>query len=124
MGFQSQQSASRTVVVRRIYPPAPHRHATASHASCLAIRYTGPRFQPGLSWPDKSRRTRLLSAAAEARLSFQSRLPAYIHLGCHVAMEKKKQAAGIPAEVLRHAHSQQVFLLHPHLQQVFLLQPG
>ncbi|EYC43785.1 hypothetical protein Y032_0481g2265 [Ancylostoma ceylanicum] len=77
-------------------PPAPHRHATASHASRLASRYTGPRFQPGLSWPDKSRSARLLSAAAEARLSFQNRLQASIHLGCHVAMEKK-QAAGIPA---------------------------
>ncbi|EYC25512.1 hypothetical protein Y032_0011g1244 [Ancylostoma ceylanicum] len=74
----------------------PYRHASTSHVSRLASRYNGPRFQPGLSWPDKSRWTRLLSAAAEARLSFQSRLPAYIRLGCHVAM-KKKTGCIIPA---------------------------
>ncbi|EYC11557.1 hypothetical protein Y032_0050g1974 [Ancylostoma ceylanicum] len=69
MRFQSQNSASRTVVARRIYPPASHRHATASHVSRLASRYIGPRFQQGLSWPDKSCRARLLSAA---RLSFKA----------------------------------------------------
>ncbi|EYC45499.1 hypothetical protein Y032_0425g1227 [Ancylostoma ceylanicum] len=62
----------------------PHRLATASHGSRLTKLYTGPQFQPGISWPDKSRSARLVSATPKSKLAGDY-VQKYLHMPCPCA---------------------------------------